>query len=339
MSKTGNLSDNKTTPRAGVFSLLKPYSRMVTLLIIMALTGSAVNLLIPKIIAIAIDDFTGNNYDVSKIVIMFSAAGGAIFLFTSLQNIIQTYASEKVAKELRSQLSDKISRQDYSYILKSNPSKLLTNLTSDIDSVKMFVSQAFVTIISSAFIIAGISVLLIIINWKLALAVISIVPIIGGAFFIVLRKVRVLFKLSRENIDALNRIINESIMGSALIRVLNSQQPESMKFLELNLVSRNLGLSILRLFATLIPSIMFVSNLAVVAILAIGGHFVVAGTMTLGNFAAFNSYIFMLIFPILMIGFMSNIIAQASASYSRITEVMDAPPTDDQGSVSGNIIG
>ena len=339
MSKTGNLSDNKTTPRAGVFSLLKPYSRMVTLLIIMALTGSAVNLLIPRIIAIAIDDFTGNNYDVSKIVMMFSAAGGAIFLFTSLQNIIQTYASEKVAKELRSQLSDKISRQDYSYILKSNPSKLLTNLTSDIDSVKMFVSQAFVTIISSAFIIAGISILLIIINWKLALAVISIVPIIGGAFFIVLRKVRVLFKLSRENIDALNRIINESIMGSALIRVLNSQQPESMKFLELNLVSRNLGLSILRLFATLIPSIMFVSNLAVVAILAIGGHFVVAGTMTLGNFAAFNSYIFMLIFPILMIGFMSNIIAQASASYSRITEVMDAPPTDDQGSVSGNISG
>lgn len=339
MSKTGNLSDNKTTPRAGVFSLLKPYSRMVTLLIIMALTGSAVNLLIPKIIAIAIDDFTGNNYDVRKIVMMFSAAGGAIFLFTSLQNIIQTYASEKVAKELRSQLSDKISRQDYSYILKSNPSKLLTNLTSDIDSVKMFVSQAFVTIISSAFIIAGISVLLIIINWKLALAVISIVPIIGGAFFIVLRKVRVLFKLSRENIDALNRIINESIMGSALIRVLNSQQPESMKFLELNLVSRNLGLSILRLFATLIPSIMFVSNLAVVAILAIGGHFVVAGTMTLGNFAAFNSYIFMLIFPILMIGFMSNIIAQASASYSRITEVMDAPPTEDHGSVSGNISG
>ena len=80
-------------------------------------------------------------------------------------------------------------------------------------------------------------------------------------------------------------------MGSALIRVLNSQQPESMKFLETNLVSRNLGLSILRLFATLIPVIMFVSNLAVVTILALGGHFVVAGTMSLGNFAAFNSYL------------------------------------------------
>jgi ATP-binding cassette, subfamily B, bacterial len=339
VSKKANRSENNTIPRAGIFSLLKPYSGMVTILIIMALLGSAVNMLIPKIIANAIDAFSGNNYNVSKIVLLFSAAAAAIFLFTSLQNIIQTYASEKVAKELRSRLSDKISRQGYSYILKSNPSKLLTNLTSDIDSVKMFVSQAFVTIISSAFVIVGTSILLIMINWKLALAVISIVPVIGGAFFIVLRKVRVLFKLSRENVDALNRIINESIMGSALIRVLNSQQPESVKFLETNLVSRNLGLSILRLFATLIPSIMFVSNLAVVAILALGGHFVVAGTMTLGNFAAFNSYIFLLIFPILMIGFMSNIIAQASASYSRITDVLEAPLADETGTVESNITG
>jgi ATP-binding cassette subfamily B protein len=339
VSKKVNPSEKNTIPRAGIFSLLKPYSGMVTILIIMALLGSAVNMLIPKIIANAIDAFSGNNYNVSKIVLLFLVSAAAIFLFTSLQNIIQTYASEKVAKELRSRLSDKISRQGYTYILKSNPSKLLTNLTSDIDSVKMFVSQAFVTIISSAFVIIGTSILLIMINWKLALAVISIVPVIGGAFFIVLRKVRVLFKLSRENVDALNRIINESIMGSALIRVLNSQQPESVKFLETNLVSRNLGLSILRLFATLIPSIMFVSNLAVVAILALGGHFVVAGTMTLGNFAAFNSYIFLLIFPILMIGFMSNIIAQASASYSRITDVLEAPQADDTGNVDSNITG
>jgi ATP-binding cassette subfamily B protein len=128
-------------------------------------------------------------------------------------------------------------------------------------------------------------------------------------------------------------------MGSALIRVLNSQQPESMKFLETNLVSRNLGLSILRMFATLIPVIMFVSNLAVVTILALGGHFVVAGSMSLGNFAAFNSYLFLLIFPILMIGFMSNIIAMASASYSRVQDVLDAPVIIETGTISSDIRG
>jgi ATP-binding cassette subfamily B protein len=331
-------ADNKIS-RPSVFSLLKPYSGLVIVLIIMALLGSGINILIPKIIAHGIDAYSSNRFNVSSVIFQFLMAASGIFTFTFLQNIMQTYASERVAKDLRTQLSDKISRQSYTYILKSNPSKLLTNLTSDIDSVKMFVAQAFVTIISSVFVIAGTSVLLIMINWKLALAVISIVPVIGGTFFIVLRKVRVLFKRGREVIDSLNKIINESIMGSALIRVLNSQQPESMKFLETNLESRNLGLSILRMFATLIPVIMFVANLAVVTILVLGGHYVVAGTMSLGNFAAFNSYLLLLIFPILMIGFMSNIIAQATASYLRINEVLEAPETPEAGIIDSNIKG
>jgi ATP-binding cassette, subfamily B, bacterial len=326
-------------PKSGLFGLLKPYSGIVTILVIMALLGSAVNMLIPKIIAGGIDAFSANRFVLRTVIIEFVAAGLAIFVFTFLQNILQTYASERVAKNLRTQVSDKISQQSYAFVLKSNPSKLLTNLTSDIDSVKMFVSMAFVTIISSVFVIIGTSILLIMINWKLALAVISIVPIIGGTFFIVLKKVRVLFRRSREIIDLLNKIINESIMGSALIRVLNSQQPESMKFLEANMESRNLGLSILRMFATLIPVIMFVSNMAVVTILALGGHFVIAGTMSLGNFAAFNSYILLLIFPILMIGFMSNIIASASASFGRINMVLDAPPTEKAGIIDSNIRG
>jgi ATP-binding cassette subfamily B protein len=339
MDKAVSKPSKNKTPKPGIFGLLKPYTGTVVILIIMALLGSGINMLIPKIIAHGIDSFSANKFDLGSVIFQFLLAASSIFLFTFLQNILQTYTSERVGRDLRTRLSDKISRQSYAFVLKSNPSKLLTNLTSDIDSVKMFVSMAFVTIISSVFVIAGTSVLLILINWKLALAVISIVPVIGGAFFFVLKKVRVLFRKGREVIDSLNRIINESIMGSALIRVLNSQQPESIKFLETNLVSRNLGLSILRLFATLIPVIMFVSNLAVVTILALGGHFVVAGTMSLGNFAAFNSYLFLLIFPILMIGFMSNIIAQASASYARINEVLEAPPEDKAGTNDSNIKG
>jgi ATP-binding cassette subfamily B protein len=339
MDKAGSKPLKDKTPTPSIFGLLKPYTGMVIILIIMALLGSGINMLIPKIIAHGIDSFSANKFDLGSVIFQFLLAASLIFLFTFFQNILQTYTSERVGKDLRTRLSDKISRQSYAFVLKSNPSKLLTNLTSDIDSIKMFVSMAFVTIISSVFVILGTAILLILINWKLALAVISIVPVIGGAFFIVLKKVRVLFRKGREVIDSLNRIINESIMGSALIRVLNSQQPESIKFLETNLVSRNLGLSILRLFATLIPVIMFVSNMAVVTILSLGGHFVVAGTMSLGNFAAFNSYLLLLIFPILMIGFMSNIIAQATASYGRINEVLAAPPEAKAGTIDSNIKG
>lgn len=338
--KTGNSRTGSAGEKnGGLFSVLGPYKGIVILLIIIALAGSSINLIIPKIIARAIDAFSENTYNASKVITEFIIAATGIFIFTFLQGVLQTLTAERVARDLRNKMAEKISRQSYSFVLASNPAKLLTNMTSDMDSVKMFVAQAFVTIISSLFIIAGAAILLLMINWKLALAVLTIVPVIATSFFIVFRKVRVKFKKSREIIDALNKVINESIIGSALIRVLNSQQYESGKFLEKNIESRDLGLSIVRLFSILIPIIMFVSNLAVVTILALGGHFVVAGSLTLGNFAAFNSYVAMLIFPVMMIGFMSNIIASSTASYGRIKQVLDQPPPENTGNISTAING
>lgn len=115
-------------------------------------------------------------------------------------------------------------------------------------------------------------------------------------------------------IDRLNKVINESILGASIIRVINSQQLEYDKFLSANTEAKKLGLSILRLFAWLIPVIIFTANMAGLGIPTMGGKFVISGSMPLGDFAAFGSYLSLLIFPILVIGFMSNVIAQASAT-------------------------
>jgi len=339
MSNSKNQIKAEKKSKPNVFSLLKPYRGMVAFLVVFALLSNGVNLLLPKIISKGIDAFTAGNFEYKTIILEFSIASLIIFVFTYLQSIVQTFASEKVARDLRTRLSDKISRQSYTYIIKTNPSKLLTNLTSDIDSIKMFVSMAVVTIVSSVFMIIGTCVLLIMINYKLAVPIIIIIPIIGGTFYIVLKKVRDLFKRSREVIDWLNRVINESIMGAAIIRVLNSQQSEYHKFLEVNTEARNLGLSILRLFAALIPIVTFTANLGMLVILMLGGHFVITGSMSLGDFAAFNSYLALLIFPILMIGFMSTIMAQASASYVRINEVLEAPEISETGTLKASLQG
>ena len=309
------------------------------MLILFALLSNGINLLLPKIIAHGIDSYTNKTFHLQSILIQFAGAIVLVFIFTYLQSIVQTYASERVARDLRTKLSDQISRQSHAYIIQANPSKLLTNLTVDADSIKMFVSQAIVSICSSIFLIVGASILLLIINWKLALCVIAIVPIIGGAFFFVLSKVRVLFKKSREVIDWLNKVISESILGAALIRVINSQQLEYNKFLDANAKARDLGLSILRLFAGLIPIIIFVSNLSGLCILVLGGHFVITGSMSLGEFAAFSSYLSLIIFPILVIGFMSNVIAQATASYQRIESVLNAVEVNHPGTLTTPLAG
>lgn len=333
------MKKTKEAKKPGIFSLLGNYKGLVFMLILFALLSNGINLLLPKIIASGIDSYTNKMFNLQSILLQFSLAIVLVFIFTYLQSIVQTYASERVARDLRTKLSDQISRQSHAYVIQANPSKLLTNLTADADSIKMFVSQAIVSICSSIFLIVGASIFLLMINWKLALCVIAIVPIIGGAFFYVLSKVRVLFKKSREVIDWLNKVISESIMGSALIRIINSQMLEYNKFLDANAKARDLGISILRMFAALIPVIVFTANLSSLCILVLGGHFVITNSMTLGEFTAFNSYLTLIIFPILVIGFMSNVIAQATASYQRIESVLNAAEISHPGTLSTSLKG
>jgi len=338
-TKTTQIQPVGRRDKPNIFSVLKPYKLMIVGLITFALLSNGVNLVIPKLISHGIDDLSLGTFSYQRLIIRFLTASFIIFVFTFLQGILQTYASERVARDLRTSLADKISRQSYTFIQQANPSKLLTNLTSDIDSVKLFVSMAIVSLASSIFIIIGASILLFSINWKLALSVLSIIPLISIAFYLVFRKVRVLFKKSREVVDWLNKVISESILGAALVRVLNSQMLEYNKFMDANTRARNLGISILKLFATLIPIVVFISNIATLIILALGGHFVINGTMSLGDFAAFNSYLVILIFPIIVIGFISNFVVQASVSYGRIQEVLNAKETSDTGTVSNPLQG
>jgi ATP-binding cassette, subfamily B, bacterial len=310
---------------AGLGGLLKPYAGLIAALAALTIVGSSLNLLVPRIVAQAIDSYTRQELIIGVVSRELFVVALGIALFTYLQNIAQTYAAERVARDLRTRLVTKISGQDHASIQTITPATLLTHLTSDVDAIKLFVSLAIASLISSVFLILGASALLISINWKLALAVLAMLPIIGLTFFLVLGRVRKLFTKAQEAIDWLNKVINESILGSALIRLLNSQQFEHDKFVAANTQARDVSLAILRQFAGLIPVIMFATNLATLMILMLGGRFVIQGSMTLGDFAAFNSYLSILVFPVIMIGFMSNVMAQASASYARISKVLDAP--------------
>ena len=140
-------------------------------------------------------------------------------------------------------------------------------------------------------------------------------------------------------IDWLNKVINETITGAALVRLLDAHRDEDAKFVAANTEARDISLKILRLFAWLIPIIMFCTNVATLLILVLGGRFVISGAMSLGDFTAFNSYLSILIFPVIMIGFMSNVIAQSTASYGRISGVLAAPPPAARGTVTAPIRG
>jgi len=323
-----DMADQTTPPtppkKGSIFALLRPYWLWIALLVVLTIASNSFNLVIPQLISSAIDGIGTPELSLTGLVLEFTAVAAGVFILTYLQSIVQTFTSERVARDLRKKLVAKIAQQDFAYVQATSPSVLLTNLTSDVDAIKNFVSQAIASIVSSVFLIIGASVLLLLLNWQLALVVLAVVPIIGVTFSYVLSRVRKLFRRSQEAIDWLNRVINESILGSSLIRLLNSQALEYQKFIAANQRAKDIGMQILAMFSALIPVITFCTNLATLAIVAFGGHLVISGAMTLGDFTAFNSYLSILIFPILIIGFMSNVVAQATASYDRIAGVLGA---------------
>lgn len=314
--------------KASVFRLLKPYRLMILGLVILSLLSNGLSLLLPQYIQHGIDDFTRGQLNLPALAWPFLGLSLGIFALSTLQSVLQVWASEKVARDLRDRLASVISQQNYPTLQTLTSAKLLTYLTSDVDAIKTFVSQAVVSLSSSLLLVIGAGGLLLWTHWPLALAVFAVLPLIVFAFGFVFSRVKTLFKASQGVVDVLNRMIHQSILGAALIRVLNTGHLEMQKFEVPNREAQHLGLRILRLFAILMPVITGVSGLGTLIILTVGGYFVIQGRMSLGELTAFNVYLGLLIFPILVLGFTSNLIARASASYQRIHPLLDQTPVE-----------
>lgn len=333
------MSTTKPSSSSSLFSLLKEYKLLVGISLLFSIGVNVLNLTLPQLIRKGIDAFTNSTLVLNTLIFQFAIVSVVILVLMYIEAILQSYVAERVARDLRRRLSSKIADEPFSFIESETPAKLLTNLTSDVDAIKNFVSQASVQIVVSIFTLIGASALLIMINWKLALAVLSVIPIIAVTFGIAFSKMGPLFGRNQSIIDKLNTVISGSILGSALIRVLNTGSIEAKKFSIVNTEARDTGMQILKLFSVMLPVVTFAAGLASIIILTLGGYFVMNGSMSLGDFAAFLTYMVILIFPIFIIGFMSSVIGRSQASFKRIQSVLFAETKKDTGTVVKELSG
>lgn len=324
---------------SGLWQLLVPYRKQVFLLVLFSVAGNGTNLLLPRLIGTGINRFQFDHHVPLDLADDFIAACLTIWIFTAIQTLVQVTTAERVARDLRSRLAAKISQQTFQFVQETQPSRLLTNLTGDVDAVKIFVSDVIAGLLSSALILVGATLMLLNLNWRLALAVMAVVPAIGVVFALVLRQVRPYFKETRQVYDSLNKVINESVLGAALIRVVDGAQDECGQFEKINDRARSVGLTILRKFALMVPVVSLMTQVASVIILAQGGTSVVRGTMTVGDLATFNGYLAIVILPVFIIGFMNGLIAQAQAAFTRLQDVLEASSPKPGKQVQANLTG
>jgi ATP-binding cassette subfamily B protein len=333
------MSETVTTKKPTLITLLKKYPKTVLFLAIAVLLANIFYLIVPQLISTGIDSYTQQSVLGGAFYIQFALVAFGMFLFTYVQSVLQTYLAERASYDMRNELASKISNLSYKQIEDQTTSKLLTNFTSDVQAIKDFLSFAVGIIIFCVVVIIGAAGLLLSINWKLAMVVLLIIPFIGVVFGVLFSKLGPLFKKTQEIIDGFNVIIGQSVVGAAIVRVLNLGTAEYRKFREQNDVAKENSLKIIRSFSLMIPFVGLISNLAALIILLLGGKYVIESTMSLGDFTAFNSYVFILIFPIIMLGFVSTNISKAQESYRRIQEVLSLSAEKELGTVVATVSG
>ena len=231
MSQKEKKSKTETNPKpkkpSPLIQLFKPYTGLFVVSLVVILLSNVFNLLLPKLVGNYIDIFQKNSADLTNSSYLWlGVLVFGIFIMATVQIVLTTYLSEKIANDLRNKLINKISGSSFSFVNKTGPSELITTFSSDINNVKSIASQGLVYFLTAIILLIGSSIMMLITNWYLALIAMSILPIVIAVFAFIFSRISPLFRKSQLNLSKINQVVNESIFGSSLVRVLNSQKWE-----------------------------------------------------------------------------------------------------------------
>lgn len=326
----------KALPRSLRFLL--PYWRSSLIALVGLILVAILTLASPQLVRLAID--RGITPGDPTMLLVATAGMLAIALVRGAASFAQTYGSERAAQglayELRDALFAHIQRQSFSFYDSIQTGQLLTRITSDVEQVRIFASTGLLQFVSAAALLIGSIVVLVALNWKLAILALLPIPLVLALVFGFLGRAGSLFGRLQQKVGELNSILQENIAGLRVVRAFTREPVEEKRFATVNDDLLDTSLRVLRMISLNFPLVFFLANVGGVLVVLIGGIDVINGALTVGELVAFNSYLAFLLFPVLSLGFLSIAAARADASAVRIFEVLDSniEVTDKPGAIA-----
>jgi ATP-binding cassette, subfamily B, multidrug efflux pump len=254
-----------------------------------------------------------------------------ILLFAALRGIfsfLQAYWAEKnsqaVAYDLRNDLYAKIQRLSFSYHDKNQTGQLMIRATDDVEKVRLFIGQGLLQLVGAIILLTGTLIILFSTNVKLAFTTLPILPVAFVLFMIFGGLSQPLFAKVQQKLSTLNTILQENLAGVKVIKAFTREKEQQKKFRAAADDSMAQSIVVARLFTFLFPLIFMIANLGQAAILNVGGQEIIKGALSIGEWQEFSLYLIYLFLPIAQFGFIITQLGQASASATRIFEIIDA---------------
>jgi len=271
------------------------------------------------------------NEAVHKLLILaliFLAIIAMRFVASYFQIVCTSYFSQKAMADLRHDVFAHLQKMPTKFFDTNPVGRLVTRVTNDISAIDEMLASGVITLIQDVILIITIVVLMLALNWRLALVSFSILPLVIWVIVIFRKKTRVIYREVRKHLAVLNATLAEHIEGQKIIRLFNQYFHKRQEFASINQKYYLASIRQIRLFAFFRPIIHVSSQIAVALIIWYGGGQILQNVITIGLLMAFTQYINKLFEPINDFSEKFNILQGAMASAERIFNLMALTPDD-----------
>ncbi|SHK18234.1 ATP-binding cassette, subfamily B [Anaerobranca californiensis DSM 14826] len=311
-----------------ILKYLWKYKLLYIIPIISMFIAIALDMFNPVIYQKIIDDVIkgGNHGILSKLLLALLGITIGRAVFGYIREFLFDYAGSKVTFDIRNDLFRHIQKLPFNYFDGINTGELMSRTTEDINNIWNAIGFAIMFFIEQILYLIIATTLLLTIDWKLALICLSIMPPMLYLAMKLEKKIGEAYEKLSDQSAVLNTTAQENLAGVRLVKAFGREKYELEKFFKQNQENYELNLNQARIWGKYHPVIEFFSNLVLVVVISVGGIFVVGNQITLGELVKFNGYIMMLIWPLRLMGWLTNIIARCNASAKRIFAIMDIEP-------------
>jgi ATP-binding cassette subfamily B protein len=308
---------------------LRPYQRLVVLLVLLQLVGTMASLYLPSLNGRIIDEgvATGD----TGFIIRTGGVRLAVSFVQIIATICATYLGSRSAaslgRDLRADIFSRVGDFSAQEVSRFGAPTLISRNTNDVTQVQQVVFMGAAMMVSAPIMMVGGIIMALREDVGLSWLVAVSVPLLALCVALVIRRMIPQFRLMQESVDWVNRVLREQITGIRVVRAFVREDHERGRFAEANTQYTGTALAVGRLTALVFPIVMLIFNASTVAVLWFGSHRVDSGQMQIGELTAFMSYLMQILMSVMMATFMSMMIPRATVSAGRITEVLDTGST------------
>jgi ATP-binding cassette subfamily B protein len=308
-----------------------PYWKSVSLAIVLSLAITGCSLALPYLMRLAVDGFITNLKPAlgERLSGVAGLAGSFLFLMVAgfvanfLQVVVLEWAGQRIMHALRQDLFRHLIGLANPFFNRNPVGKLVTRLTNDIQNMYEMFTSVIVSLFNDLARLVGILVILLLMNWRLALMMLVLVPLILFNTVLFSRLARLAFRDIRTQLARLNSFLQEAIGGISIIQLFSREEYTRARFEDLNEAYMERSLYQIKIFGIFMPLLEVLSSLAVALIIWYGGGQIIQSKMTIGMLVAFLAYMRLFFMPLRELSQKYSVVQSALASAERIFQLLD----------------